>query len=134
MNMKSLTLKRVATNEDGTFGVLIDELVPFALTLELPWKNNEQNVSCIPSGLYICSKIVSPKFGVTYTITEVPDRTNILFHKGNIDVDTQGCVIVGEQFEYLKYKVAVLNSKKGFDEFMSRTGSRPQFALLIAWT
>ena len=45
-----LTLKRVAENEDGTFGVLIHNNVPFCLTIEPEWKNNMKNISCIPEG------------------------------------------------------------------------------------
>lgn len=132
--MKSITLKRVTTIEDGTFGVLIDELVPFALTLELPWKDNKPWVSCIPSGIYLCKRIKSPKFGNTFEITEVPGRYDILFHRGNIKKNTQGCVVVGEQFEYLFDKVAVLASRKGFEEFMSRLIGENAFSLLVAWS
>ena len=132
--MKSLTLKRVATNNDGTFGVLIDELVPFALTLELPWENNLRNKSCIPSGTYSCKRIVSPKFGNTFTVQEVSNRTHILFHRGNVEEDTEGCILIGEQFEYLHDKIAILGSRKGFGEFMGRLAGEELFSLLIAWT
>ena len=129
-----MTLKRVTTIEDGTFGVFIDELVPFALTLELPWKDNKPWVSCVPSGIYICKRIKSPKFGNTFEITDVPGRYDILLHRGNIKKNTQGCVCVGEQFEYLFDKVAVLASTKGFKEFMSRLKGEDIFSLLIAWS
>ncbi len=62
--MKTLTLTRVAEGSSGTFGVLIDEGIPFALTLEPPWKNNEKNISCIPMGEYECADTNSVKFGV----------------------------------------------------------------------
>ena len=122
------------TIEDGTFGVFIDELIPFALTLELPWKNNEPFVSCIPSGIYTCNRIKSPKFGNTFQIMDVPGRYDILLHRGNIKRNTEGCVIVGEQFEYLYNKVAVLASRKGFKEFMSKLKGENAFSLLIAWS
>ncbi|KKL64542.1 hypothetical protein LCGC14_2163970 [marine sediment metagenome] len=132
--MKSMTLKRVTTIEGGTFGVLIDQLVPFALTLELPWKDNKPFVSCIPSGIYTCERIKSPKFGHTFRINDVPDRYDILFHRGNIKKHTEGCIVVGEQFEYLYDKVAVLASKKGFKEFMSRLKKETVFSLLVTWS
>lgn len=86
----------------GTYGVMIedgDPQVPFCLTLELPWLNNEPNKSCIPKGEYICNKTVSPSKGEVYEITGVPNRTNVLIHRGNFTSDSLGCVLVGEQFE-----------------------------------
>ena len=43
-----MILKRIALTERGTFGVLLDNGVPFAVTLEREWMNNEPSVSCIP--------------------------------------------------------------------------------------
>ena len=52
--MKHFKLKRVAYIADGTFGVLFDEEIPFCLTVEREWKNNQRNISCIPTGFYLC--------------------------------------------------------------------------------
>lgn len=101
--MKEIILKRLWDNGRETVGVLILEIqdydvVPFALTLEKPWFNNQQNISCIPVGLYLCQKIVSPKFGQTYEVTKVPGRTNIVMHGGDTTKNTQGCILVGLKF------------------------------------
>jgi len=114
-------LIRVSVLLDGTFGVLLDGDVPFALTVERPWLNNQRGVSCIPDGIYQCMRVDSPKFGYTFEVMDVPGRSEILFHKGNILDDTHGCIVVGEQFESLGGKVAVLSSAKGFAEFLWRT-------------
>ena len=45
-----LKLVRVTTGMDGTFGVLIKDGVPLCVTLELPWRDNERSISCIPEG------------------------------------------------------------------------------------
>ncbi len=124
-----MILKRVASNSDGTFGVLIDMGVAFALTIENPWLNNKRNVSCIPDGIYECKRVESPRFGNTFEIKDVPGRTHILFHTGNTEDDTEGCIIVGEQFEYLGDKAAVLSSRKGFGEFRRRTADVGSFTL-----
>ena len=128
-----LTLKRVAENEDGTFGVLIHNNVPFCLTIEPEWKNNMQNISCIPEGSYTCEKVNSPKFGSTFEIKRVPNRTHVLFHKGNVETDTLGCVILGEQFESLNGKWAILKSGKAFDEFINLTKGLISFRLQIEY-
>jgi len=127
-----LVLKRVAENEDGVFGVLIDNFtIPFALTIERNWQNNKKNISCIPAGMYNCSKINSPKFGWTYQIMDVPSRTNILFHTANTEDDLKGCIGIGERFEYLKNKVAIWNSRDGFNEFKNRLKDNDIFTLII---
>jgi len=129
--MRQFTLKRIAYISDGTFGVLFDGDVPFCLTLEREWKDNKKGESCIPIGRYICRRFQSPKFGNTFEITDVFGRTYILFHKGNIEDDSHGCVITGEEYGEYKGKIAVLSSGKAFNEFLSRTVSIDTFSLEI---
>jgi|SRR3972149_2066779 len=129
--MRIFKLVRISLISDGTFGVLLDGDIPFALTVERPWLNNQRGVSCIPEGLYTCRRVDSPKFGNTFEVSNVADRSEILFHKGNIDDDSRGCIIIGEQFEFLGGKVAVLSSAKGFGEFLDRTRELVIFDLKI---
>lgn len=129
--MKELTLIRIGTTDYGTFGVLKDGPIPFALTLEQPWRDNEPNASCIPAGDYICRRVTSPKFGDTFEVTAVPNRTHILFHKGNLIEDTHGCILVGEQFTYLNHLPGIGASAAGFGEFLSVMEGIPAFSLTI---
>ena len=129
--MKMLTLKLVTTGAQGTFGVLLDNDEPFCLTLEDPWKNNEPNVSCIPDGMYNCERAKSPKFGDTFEVTRVTGRTHILFHRGNTQDDTHGCILVGEQYSRLNDKWAIVVSGDAFNEFMRRMGGEKVFQLLV---
>ena len=129
--MKQLKLVRVAYIEDGTFGVLFDEDTPFCLTLEREWRGNERNVSCIPTGIYSCGRIISPKFGNTFKVRNVPGRSHILFHKGNIEDDSHGCVILGEEYGKHKDKVAILSSGRAFSEFWERTKGLMNFELEV---
>ena len=49
----NLLLRRTETSDAGTFGEMYDEdehLV--GVTVELPWRDNQTNVSCIPAGEY----------------------------------------------------------------------------------
>jgi hypothetical protein len=120
---------RVAYADNATFGVFInDDGMPFAVTAELTWLNNEVGVSCIPTGIYTCRRIISPRFGETFEIEEVPGRTHILFHKGNVPAaDSKGCILVGEQFE----PPGIAYSGKGFGEFMSLLKDVNSFILVI---
>ena len=126
-----LTLKRVTENEDATFGVLINGDIPFAVTLEPSWEDNKKGISCIPSGPYSCKRVKSPKFGNTFEILDVLERTHILFHKGNSEHNTQGCVLIAEEFGKLHGRAAVLASGRGFTEFMYILQDVDEFDLII---
>jgi len=128
-----IELIRVAHTEDGTFGVLKADGIPFAVTVERKWAENQRGLSCIPSGVYHAVRCRdsaeyghtdSPKFGDTFVIEDVTGRSNILIHKGNIDDDTHGCVIIGEEFGLLNGKPAVLSSSKGFANLKALTIDR----------
>lgn len=129
--MKSLTLIRVAYTLDGTFGVLISDEIPFVVTLEDPWLENTINISCIPEGSYRCIRVNSPKFGNTFEVTNVQNRTHILFHKGNTEEDTLGCILVGEKYGTLSNKPAILSSGEGYGEFMYKMRDVDEFMLEI---
>lgn len=129
--MKHFYLTRIAHNQDGTFGVLLDGTIPFCLTLERPWLSNKKNVSCIPAGIYMCRRVDSPKFSETFQVLDVPKRSHILFHKGNLDDDSHGCILVGEEYGILGNKNAILASGKAFKEFLARTEGENEFLLTI---
>lgn len=92
-------LSRLKSEENQTLGVIhvYNEIVEIysCYTLELPWLNNQRNISCIPKGEYKMIKHNSPKFGSCLWIQNVPNRDEILIHKGNYYKDTMGCVLVG---------------------------------------
>lgn len=136
-----LILKRVLFTNDGVIGVLINGNRPVCLTLEREWKDNEKGLSCIPEGRYLCQRVDTPKHGITYQVLQVPNRNAILFHSGNTEADSQGCILVGQVFGELEAddpatgqnekQLAVLNSKAAFDDFMAVMEGRSTFALTI---
>jgi hypothetical protein len=71
------------------------ELELSLFTLELPWKDNKRRVSCIPEGEYKVIKHISPKFGECLWIQDVPNRSEILVHRGNHHTQILGCVLAG---------------------------------------
>lgn len=117
--------------EAGTFGVMMDEGYPFCLTLERPWLDNAVGKSCIPAGIYTCKRVLSPQFGNTFEVMDVPGRTLIRFHKGNILRDTHGCIILGEQYENLNGYPGVVASGHAMTEFLDRTKTVDEFELEI---
>lgn len=102
----------------GVFGVLLINGKIFCVTLEPCEYANKTFKSCIPAGCYELEKTVSQKFGTTYEVCNVPDRTHILLHRGNIVEHTEGCILLGEYFGKFKGNRAVLNSGKTFTNFM----------------
>ena len=127
----TLELVRVGQSNRGTFGVLRYEQIPFALTLERPWVDNKANVSCIPAGLYTCQRVRSPKFGDTFEVMDVPNRSNVLLHKGNTLDDTHGCILVAEEFSGTFNHPMLASSARGFGELMQLMEGRMSFELLI---
>ena len=67
--------------------------------LELPWKDNQRNISCIPKGRYKVVHYSSAKYPDVFEITNVPDRTAILIHSGNYNTHTEGCLLIGFDFK-----------------------------------
>ncbi len=126
-----MRLIRVAQNQVATYGVLVHGTTPFAVTLERPWRDNRRGESCIPAGVYECARVKSPRFGNTFEITLVPGRSEILFHKGNIDDDTHGCILVGEAFNPVLGKPGITASKEGFEEFLGLLRFTERFPISI---
>lgn len=104
--MKTVVIKRRPSIPMGTFGVLsADKLVFF--TVELPWKNNANNVSCIPTGKYRCTWTKSPRLKkYTYEVTGVPKRAGIRIHSANFASQVLGCISLGE-------KIGIMDGKRG---------------------
>ena len=87
-----LQLKRTYFPE-GTNGILTCEGKIICLTIELPWKNNEKRVSCIPEGKYFLRKRYSAKFKWHLEVIGVKNRTLILFHSANnAQKELNGCI------------------------------------------
>lgn len=130
-----LKLVRVATGLDGTFGVLLKDGVPLCVTLELPWKQNERNVSCIPEGRYQIFPVDSPRFGDTFQVGSVPGRTNILFHAGNTIGDTSGCILLGTSygFSYVEQQPGIRSSRIALGKFMRALGDTKLADLEISY-
>ena len=78
---------------DGTNGELLLNGDRLCSTIELPWKNNEPKVSCIPEGEYELKKRYSKKFGEHFILVNVPERSYILLHPANDALkELKGCI------------------------------------------
>lgn len=101
-------------------------------TLENPWRDNQPNVSAIPTGVYRCRLDRYHRGGYpAYEITGVPGRSRILIHAGNTDADTLGCPLIGQRVGVLGGRLAVLSSRDALAEFMAELAGVEEFTLEI---
>ena len=96
---------RTKRSDHGTEGILSTGNFT-CFTLELPWKDNRPDISCIPDGTYRVRLRTSPRHGRVYHLTGVEQRTRILMHSGNLAGDVSkglrthanGCILLPKDF------------------------------------
>ena len=113
-----IDLKRFAYPPKGTLGV-IDYSGERFYTIERPWLDNTVRISCIPEGVYNMGWRESPKFGETWQVQDVQNRTYILIHTANYAKEVQGCIGLG--MGLMGDRVAVSNSRKAVAKFEEMT-------------
>lgn len=136
--MKILTIKRwKPCTMNATYGMMAGESnIPFCLTLERPWRDNRRGESCIPPGEWTAKRDRYNAGGyITFEVV-CPPREEIKFHIGNIDENTHGCILLGEQFEPVWRNgknsfPGILASGHAFKEFMSKLEGEEEFKLVI---
>jgi hypothetical protein len=109
-----------------------------AWMLEPRWRDNAPNISCIPAGTYDVVPRKSVKYGRHYHILNVPGRSWILQHAGNLagDLDaglrthTAGCQLSGDKHGHMNNQRAVFNSRATLDRLIRHLGWRP-YRLII---
>lgn len=108
-----MILLRYDTSFAGTPGSLILRDWRVFRTIELPWKDNVTNASCIPAGgpyaLRVRRPSDSPNFNYKHIAVDgVPGRSEILFHRANWAGDADkgftcellGCIAPGLRWQY----------------------------------
>lgn len=101
--MKQVYLMR-STNKasEGLFGHIICEDF-HCHSGELPWQDNQDNISCVPIGSYLCNYRPDGKHRACYQLVDVDGREAVQIHVGNWcgDIskgyysDVEGCILVG---------------------------------------
>lgn len=130
--MHRVELIRVEQTEEATIGVLVVDGESICWTLEEPWRQNKQAVSCIPIGRYPLVLEYSPSKGrALWTIKDVPGRKYVRIHTGNTVDDTEGCPLTGTKPGFLNGKRAVLGSKEAFVRFMSEMADEKEAEILV---
>ena len=106
-----MILQRIHQDFEHTTGKLMTDSDEFICwTLELPWKDNQRNVSCIPAGVYNCQW---KRDDNRVMVLDVPERDGIQIHIGNRTSDIQGCILPGMIYD--KFCKAVWSSAVAMD-------------------
>lgn len=118
----------------GVFGELRIMGTAFhCATLELPWKNNQTNISAIPVGIYsIRLGNFKGKYR-NYELEDVPWRTAVEMHRANRIRDLLGCIGLGERarIDEINNKFWINRSKDTFEEFMAAMDGAAKAWLVI---
>ena len=133
------SILRGKTTWQGTPGTLSIDGASFCATLELPWRNNENDLSCVPCGSYECAIYHSPKHGPIYLLQNVPGRSYCEIHPynwaGAVDhgykAEALGCIALGTVITKLPPQMMIRNSMVTVDRFMKQMGGKP-FTLQIS--
>lgn len=128
MNDPRLELKTVAVREDGCFSVLLWDGQPFAISVERTFADGRP---VITQGAYKCTRSTYIKGGYETFEIHVEGHTRILFHKGNVEEDSAGCVIVAESFGVVRGRTAVLDARTGFGGLMELAAGLPEFYMTV---
>ena len=133
----TLVLTRNKFQEDGIFSTLTDEHgTVIARTLEHSY-NNKPKMS---SGSYGCKRGAHRLHNMThdfetFEIEGVKGHDNILFHVGNYNADSEGCVLLGEKVvkacNQANSTMMVTNSKATFAKFMALLDGVDSFTLIV---
>jgi hypothetical protein len=144
--MDKLSILRERSQDYGTFGraFFMGSSWP---SLELPWRDNQPERSCVPAGIYEAHLKASKKFGYqVYELQRVPQRSAVEIHianfAGDIDLglrsDLEGCVCLGTSKGQLMNHQNVLQdcvrgSGVAFHQFMALTMLAPKILVEITW-
>lgn len=129
----NLILRRSSFTSAGIFGALFDEQGNLLFrTLEHAYPAPKGFLPKVPIGEYICTRGMHRLEGMvkdfeTFEIENVPGHSDILFHTGNVNADSAGCVLLGNVIANTR----LLESRKAFDKFISLTTGLATFNLTV---
>ena len=139
----NLMLDSFKTSKGGVLGRLFTDTGDMvAVTLEHAYESGiEGYAPKVPAGTYHCVRGTHQLHkgdGLgdpfeTFEVTGVPGHTGILFHKGNFNKDSAGCILVGTSFADIDQDgyLDVAGSVAAFTRFMVLTAGVDEFELRV---
>lgn len=134
--MKNLLLSRYLYCDSGICGTLGEDMVPQFHTLEHAYLTPNGYLPKIPNGSYECVRGLHRLNGMktsfeTFEIKGIPGRSGLLFHWGNTNADSSGCILLGDVMKNLPQGQFLTDSRKSFSEFMMLSKGINKFELDI---
>ena len=126
----TLRLERDVHTDKSITGKLYLDNKFFCYTIELPWKDNQKNISCIPANtneiksypIRFRPACESGKFKYDHLhVLDVTNRSYILIHRANFPKDIQGCIGVGNK----RNRDSVDNSRNTLNKLMAALALKP---------
>lgn len=135
----TLVLTRNKRQMDGVFSTLTDEHgAVLAKTLEHAYGDNFEPK--LQPGSYGCKRGAHRLHGMTsdfetFEVEGVKGHKGILFHVGNYNADSDGCILLGEKVQnasvHANTTLMITNSKAAFASFMSKVAGSDSFVLIV---
>lgn len=128
-----LILKRNKNSSDGIFGKLYDlEENLVAFTLEHAFLFEHEYYPALPEGVYTCKRGPHRLESMitdfeTFEVENVAGHRGILFHVGNYNKDSSGCILLGSEV----LAKAIMNSRVAFTHFMDLQKGVDTFTLTV---
>ncbi len=130
-------LTRTSYESSGIYSILkrVDTLNPIAVTLEHAYPAGTGPITYIaklPPGEYVCQRGLHLLKGMsvpfeTFEIMDVPGHSDILFHVGNTNDDSEGCVLLGSSRSHNM----IVESRITFNAFMQLQAGLDVFNLVV---
>ena len=130
----TLYLCREEKREDGIFSELRDE------SGKVLFQTLDHSYDCVPKlfdGTFKCVRGMHRLEGMTsdfetFEITGVTGHTDILFHSGNWNKDSAGCVLLGLGIAQSPQGQMLTSSHQAFAEFIELTKGIDSFTLVVS--
>lgn len=127
-----MELIRTEYGEKETIGVIKVRGRILCYSLELPWRDNATDISCIPTGIYMCERFSSKDNPNTFVVLNVPNRTGVLIHTGVTHKHTKGCIIPGTGLSWHNNDRAILSSSNAMKIILNAYKNDDKFLLRIS--
>lgn len=131
----TLLLSRYLYCDAGIFGTLGEGMIPSFQTLEHSYSTPVGYQPKIPRGSYECVRGPHRLNGMvdlfeTFEVMGVKGHSGLLFHWGNTNADSSGCILLGSIIDPPETK-SIRLSRNSFSEFMKLMSGINKFELDI---
>lgn len=129
-----LDLERFGEVHAATMGVLHVNSKFFSYTLERPWLNDRNDVSCIPTGLYKVKLTESARFKKILPQLLMPTdskRTGIRMHSASYVHELEGCISCGYEYYLTQSKVVLTRSRDAINDLITLMSEADNITLRI---